>query len=143
LEARERLDGWRSTLEQAGVSIPEPLMGDWSARSGYELGRRLAQEPSLTAVFVANDQMSLGVLRALNEAGRSVPGDVSVVGFDDIPEAPYFMPPLTTIRQDFDEMGSRGVRLLLAMAEAGETLPSASPVAPELIVRASTAPPPA
>jgi DNA-binding LacI/PurR family transcriptional regulator len=121
--------------------VHEPLIGDWSARAGYELGQRLAREPAMTAVFVANDQMSLGVLRALHEAGRRVPDDVSVVGFDDIPESPYFQPPLTTIRQDFDEMGSRGVRLLLGMVEAGEPLPSAPPVAPELVVRASTAPP--
>ena len=93
----------------------------------------------MTALFVANDQMALGVLRALNEAGRRVPDDVSVVGFDDIPEAPYFMPPLTTIRHDVDEMGSRGVRLLLAMVEAGETLPGGPAVAPQLVVRASTA----
>ena len=140
-EARERVAGWRATLKEAGAAVHEPLMGDWSARSGYELGQRLAREPALTALFVANDQMSLGVLRALHEAGRRVPDEVSVVGFDDIPESPYFMPPLTTIRQDFDEMGSRGVRLLLEMVESGEVLPGASPVAPELIVRASTAPP--
>ena len=67
----------------------------------------------MTAVFVANDQMALGLLRALHEAGRSVPGDVSVVGFDDIPEAAYFTPPLTTVRQDFIELGRQSFHLLL------------------------------
>ncbi len=74
----------------------------------------------MTAVFVANDQMALGLLRAMHEAGRAVPGELSVVGFDDIPEASYFLPPLTTVRQDFDEMGTRSLRLLLRTIETGE-----------------------
>ena len=113
------------------------MNGDWSARSGYDLGRRLAADRSVTAIFVANDQMALGVLRAMHEAGRSVPRDVSIVGFDDIPEAAYFLPPLTTIRQDFDELGRRSLRLLLRMIDGGEE-PGVAPVGPELIVRAST-----
>ena len=122
--------------------MPAPLVGDWSARSGYELGRRLSVEPSATAVFVANDQMALGVIRALHEAGRRIPEDVSVVGFDDIPEAPYFTPPLTTVRQDFAELGSRSLRVLVRAIEtfkAGERPPTGSLIAPELMVRASTA----
>ncbi len=79
----------------------------------------------MTAVFVANDQMALGLLRAMHERGRRVPEEVSVVGFDDIPEAPYFLPPLTTVRQDFDQVGSHGVRLLLRMIEAGRPLETA------------------
>ena len=95
----------------------------------------------MTAIFVANDQMALGVLRALHEAGRHVPGDVSVVGFDDVPEAAYFLPPLTTVRQDFDEMGRRSLRLLLeTMEPSGDTTPHLE-VTPELIVRSSTASP--
>jgi DNA-binding LacI/PurR family transcriptional regulator len=138
LEARQRLDGWRVTLAAAGAEVPEPLVGDWSARAGYDLGRRLSTDPGVTAVFVANDQMALGVLRAMHEAGRPIPDRVSVVGFDDVPEAPFFMPPLTTVRQDFNEMGSRGVHLLLRMMEAGRRLPPPSGLEPELIVRAST-----
>ena len=76
----------------------------------------------MTAIFAANDQMALGVLRAMNEAGRD-PDDVSVVGFDDIPEAPYFTPPLTTVRQDFIEVGSRSLRLLVRMIDAGHRPP--------------------
>ncbi|MBV9004981.1 MAG: LacI family DNA-binding transcriptional regulator [Solirubrobacterales bacterium] len=138
LEARQRLDGWRSTLETAGAEVPVPLEGDWSARAGYDLGRRLSRDRAVTAVFVANDQMALGALRAMHEAGRAIPDEVSIVGFDDIPEAPYFTPPLTTIRQDFDDMGSRGVRLLLRTIEGREPAAPGSKVQPDLIVRAST-----
>jgi len=91
----------------------------------------------VTAVFVANDQMALGLLRAIHEAGREVPRELSVVGFDDIPEAPFFLPPLTTVRQDFNEMGSRSLRLLLRTIETGESA-SGILVPPELIIRAST-----
>ncbi len=139
LEARERVQGWRQTLHEAGLPAPEPLVGDWSARAGYELGERLSADPAVTAIFAANDQMALGVLRALHEAGRAIPGEVSVVGFDDIPEAPYFMPPLTTVRQDFIEVGSRSLRRLVQAIEGGDQAPSRSLVKPELIVRASTA----
>ena len=118
--------------------VPEPLVGDWSPRAGYELGRRLSRDPAVTAVFVANDQMALGLLRAMHEAGREVPGELSVVGFDDIPEAPYFLPPLTTVRQDFDEMGTRSLRLLLRTIETGERPGPGSLVPPELIIRRST-----
>jgi DNA-binding LacI/PurR family transcriptional regulator len=138
LEAQQRVAGWRATLEAAGAAVPEPLVGDWSPRSGYELGRRLAENRDVRAVFVANDQMALGFLRALHERGRAIPGDVSVIGFDDIPEAQYFIPPLTTVRQDFSGMGAMSMRLLLDMMEGGEP-PSGMTVTPELIVRASTA----
>ena len=89
-------------------------------------------------MFVANDQMALGVLRAMHESGRRIPDDLSIVGFDDIPEARYFLPPLTTVRQDFDELGSRSVHLLLRIMSDGDRLLSSPHVEPELIVRAST-----
>jgi DNA-binding LacI/PurR family transcriptional regulator len=138
LESAERVDGWRTTLEGAGASPPPLLVGDWSARSGYDLGRRLSKDRTVTAIFAANDQMALGVLRAMREAGREVPDEVSVVGFDDIPEAPYFNPPLTTVRQDFIEVGSRSLRALVRAIENGERDGSGSRVATELIVREST-----
>src|SRR4051795_8801515 len=121
LEAQQRLAGWRPPLIAAGADLRPAPEGDWSPRAGYEFGRAL--DPGVTAIFVANDQMALGVLRALHEAGRTVPGDVSVVGFDDIPEAPFFMPPLTTVRQDFDEMGRRGLLLLLDTMESAQWPP--------------------
>jgi DNA-binding LacI/PurR family transcriptional regulator len=139
LEAQDRMRGWRSTLEAAGAPAPPVLHGDWSARAGHELGRDLAANPDVTAVFVANDQMALGLLRALHEAGRRIPGDISVVGFDDIPEAEYFTPPLTTVRQNFNEMGRRSLLLLLEQIESGVREPRRETVRPELIVRASTA----
>jgi DNA-binding LacI/PurR family transcriptional regulator len=142
LESRQRLEGWRATLAAAGAEAPPALIGDWSARSGYDLGRRLCSDPSVTAIFVANDQMALGVLRAMHEAGRHVPGQVSLVGFDDIPEAAYFIPPLTTVRQDFDEVGARSLNLLVRTIESGQRVPSDSRVQPELVVRASTGVPP-
>jgi DNA-binding LacI/PurR family transcriptional regulator len=143
LEAQQRVEGWRATLESGGAEPPPVLTGDWSPRSGYEVGRRLAEDSEVTAVFVANDQMALGVLRALHERGRSIPREISVVGFDDIPEAQYFMPPLTTVRQDFGEMGRSSLRLLLDLmrSESGQP-PSRLTIAPELVVRRSTAPPP-
>jgi DNA-binding LacI/PurR family transcriptional regulator len=110
-EARERLSGWRQALQAAGAPVPEWLVGTWSARSGYVLGRQLLGD-AVTAVFCANDHMALGVLRAFAEAGRQVPADVSVVGFDDIPEAPFMIPPLTTVRQDFGALGRHSVDLL-------------------------------
>jgi DNA-binding LacI/PurR family transcriptional regulator len=136
LEAQDRVDGWRSTLEAAGAAPPPVLVGDWSARAGHELGRELAED--VTAVFVANDQMALGVLRSLHEAGRRIPADISVVGFDDIPEAEYFTPPLTTVRQNFNEMGRRSLLLLLEQIESRSRAPVRETVPPELIVRAST-----
>jgi DNA-binding LacI/PurR family transcriptional regulator len=137
-EARERIAGWRSTLQAAGADVPAPLVGDWSARSGYELGTRLLNMPEVTAVFVANDQMALGVLLALHEAGRVIPDDFSVVGFDDIPEAGYFIPPLTTVRQDFNEVGRRSLHVLLDQLDTGARVSSWVTVAPELVVRNST-----
>jgi DNA-binding LacI/PurR family transcriptional regulator len=141
LEARQRIDGWAAALEEAGADVPPLLSGDWSARSGYELGRRLATVRDITAVFAANDQMALGILRAVHEAGREVPRDISIVGFDDIPEAQFFTPPLTTVRQDFNEMGRQSLMLLLGEIAAPERSSSRVVVEPELRIRDSTAPP--
>jgi len=137
LDAQERLDGWSQALRAAGAPQLEPLHGDWSARSGYELGSQLSQLPGVTAVFCANDQMALGLLRALSERGIRVPEDVSLVGFDDIPESAFFLPPLTTVRQDFGELGRRALRLLVDRITSHQEPRPGIPVAPELIVRAS------
>ncbi|GAA2361311.1 LacI family transcriptional regulator [Catellatospora methionotrophica] len=141
LEARDRVDGWRQALEAAGRRVPAAIVGDWSPRSGYEAGHRIG--PDVTAVFCANDQQALGMLRALHERGLRVPEDVSVVGFDDIPEAEYLSPPLTTVRQDFDEVGRRCLAALLDLLDAHDTLdaPPHPRVAPTLMVRASSGPP--
>lgn len=141
LEAEQRVAGWRATLHAAGAPVTTALRGDWSPRAGYESGRLLLAQADVTAVFVANDQMTLGLLRLMHECGRRVPQDVSLVGFDDIPEAAYFTPPLTTIRQDFAEMGRRSLRLLLGEIESGTRSTRRETVAPELVVRSSTAAP--
>jgi DNA-binding LacI/PurR family transcriptional regulator len=141
--AQERLQSWRQALEAAGAAIPEPLEGDWTPESGYRLGRSLAADPSVTAVFAANDDMAIGLIRALTEAGVRVPADVSVVGFDDIPVAAYTTPPLTTVRTDNALLAGVGLRRLIDHLKDPESEPAPFP-APmfELIVRGSTAPPP-
>lgn len=135
-QAEARLKGWRAVLRAEHASGPL-VVGDWSAASGYAAGLGLAAQPDVTAVFVANDQMALGVLRALADRGRSVPGDMSVVGFDDLPESGFFGPPLTTVRQDFEALGSQAVDVAMA-ALSGEVVHPPLLV-PELVLRASTA----
>ncbi len=139
VDAAERVRGWAAELGDRGLPAREPLVGDWSPGSGYVHGRALADDREMTAVFVSNDQMALGVIHALAEAGRSVPDEVSVVGFDDIPEAEFFAPPLTTVRQDFVELGRDAMAGVLAVLSDDDRMPA--PRVPDLIVRASTAPP--
>jgi DNA-binding LacI/PurR family transcriptional regulator len=141
-EALGRTSCWRAALAAAGAEAPPPLTGDWSPRSGYEAGRILARVPEVSAVFVANDQMSLGVLRALHEHGRRVPEDVSIVGFDDVPEAAYFTPPLTTVRPDFDAAATACLELLLEQINDGPGDHARRTIAPALILRDSVMSPP-
>ena len=138
-EAEARLRGFAAELAAWDVPAEEPLVGDWTADAGYRAGRELLDRGGITAVFSANDQMALGVLSAVREGGRDCPRDLSVVGFDDMPEARHFAPPLTTVRQDFEELGRRCVALLLGRLDGGAR--SAAPIAPELVLRSSTAPP--
>ena len=141
-EASARIEGWRAVLTDAGLRVPALRWGgDWSSASGYRAGRTLAREKDVTAVFAANDQMALGLLAALRGAGRRVPEDVSVVGFDDLPEAAYFSPPLTTVRQDFAELGHRTMRLVGRVLD-GEESPSEDLVPTLLVERESCGPPP-
>jgi DNA-binding LacI/PurR family transcriptional regulator len=134
--AAERERGWREELAARGARIPELLRGDWSAGSGHALGGALAADPEVTAVFAANDQMALGLLRALADAGRRIPADVAVLGFDDIADAAEFRPPLTTIRQDFAALGEKAVQILIDRVE-GQTLPDPALLVPTLVARAS------
>lgn len=135
---RER--AWRETLLRFDRDVPLPVVGDWSAEAGYTLGQLLGRDPAVTAVFAANDRMALGLLRALREAGRAVPGEISVVGFDDVADAAWFSPSLTTVRQSFDELGCRAVRVLLDAMSGRPMVPSLVPVT--LVVRGSTGPSP-
>ncbi|MDT0270219.1 LacI family DNA-binding transcriptional regulator [Streptomyces sp. DSM 44915] len=142
--AGDRLRGWRAALAAHGRPEPPVIEGDWSAASGRAAGRRLAADPGVTAVFAANDEMAVGVIRALVEAGRPVPAEVSVVGFDDIPLAAYLNPPLTTVRQSFDAVAREGLAHLLRAIEGPDAAPPPAGDPPvELVVRGSTAPPPA
>jgi DNA-binding LacI/PurR family transcriptional regulator len=142
MEAARRIEGWRATLEAAGAPVPPLLRGDWSPNSGYELGQQLLETPGVTAVFVANDQMALGLLRRFHEAGLQVPRDLSVVGFDDVPEAAFFIPPLTTIRQDFQQVGRRCLELLVGDIEGTPPTEGVqSPIPTQMVLRNSTARP--
>ncbi|HEX7824089.1 MAG TPA: LacI family DNA-binding transcriptional regulator [Mycobacterium sp.] len=136
-EAKGRRIGYEEAMQAAGLTQLPNLEGDWTSARGYELGRELARKGDATAVFVANDQMAIGVMHALFEAKLRVPDDISIVGFDDIPEAGYLNPALTTIRQDFQAIGRRAIDLVTATLD-GSTIDV--PLLPaELIVRDSTA----
>ena len=137
-EAGRRIEGWRRTLDAHGCDIPAPVHGDWSPESGYRLGSQIAKQREVNAVFVANDHMALGLLRALHEHGVRVPEDILVAGFDDIPEAAYFTPPLTTVRQDFLGVGHHAIELLLDEIRGASNPVSKVVVAPTLVCRQST-----
>ncbi len=137
LDARGRAEGWRMALRAAGARVNPPIAGDWTARSGYEAGQVLAQVPDARAIFVGNDSMALGALLALHEHGRRVPDDVALVGFDDSPDAAYFCPPLTTVRQDFAALGETAVRVLLEQLRQGGGARHEL-LGPTLVVRQST-----
>jgi len=160
-EACQRYLGWRDTLIEAGITIRDCQVfeGDWSAASG-ERGARLllADCPELDAIFAMNDQMAMGLLSAVNEAGLSVPRHLAIVGYDDMPESAFLLPPLTTIRQHLRDVGRTAVSLLQsrisegavldyarqAQLETNDALASASfspdpiLIAPELVIRQSS-----
>jgi DNA-binding LacI/PurR family transcriptional regulator len=141
LDARERVEGWRATLRDAGAPQPELRRGDWSARAGYEVGHDLAARPEVTAVLCGNDAMALGFLRAAAEHGRRVPEDISVVGFDDVLEAAYYSPPLTTVRQDFGALGVRALDVLMDLITSRSEPRPVLPITPDLVIRSSSGPP--
>lgn len=135
--AQSRESAYTAAIEAAGCVSVGMVPGDWTSESGYQAAMSMPLDAGVTAVVVGNDQMALGVLAALADRGIRVPEDISVVGFDDIPEAAYFRPALTTVRQDFEAQGRAALgRLLAIMADDG----SEEPPRPEsqLVVRAST-----
>lgn len=139
MDGRERERGWRDACARLGVDSSVLLRGDWSPASGHRIGRQLAARDDVTAVFCGNDQMALGVVHAFTDAGLVVPRDASIVGFDDVPEAEHFVPPLTTVRQDFELLGRRIMATVEAVL-AGDDAPVEA-MRPELVVRRSTAAP--
>jgi len=147
LESRQREAGWRDAMLTAGLTSQdalEPLKvsGDWYPESGETgLERLLAQDATIDAVFAFNDQMALGALKAARRLNLRVPQDLAVVGFDDIPEACYFHPALTTLRQPLIELGSQAVRVLhhmLSLKEEEVFDPEQITLQPELVIRASS-----
>ncbi len=142
LDAQARRRGWEGALAAAGLQPGPLLVGDWSAESGYRAGQELIDAGECTAVFAGNDQMSLGVMLAAHERNLNLPRDLSVVGFDDSPESGFYFPPLTTIRQDFLELGRRCVAMILDGISGNDPLFSVR-IQPHLIQRASTGPKPA
>ena len=139
-EARARHDGWRETLQRAHLDPGPVIEGNWSADSGEAAFEQLiATEPALDAIFVANDQMALGVLHAAHRAGIAIPGDIAVIGFDGLIEAAHFIPSLTTVNQPLNQLGHLAIQELLALvdAEPGQALIRSTVLAPELIVRDS------
>lgn len=140
IEAEARMQGFLEEINQADLRTRAPILGDWTAHFGYYAGLELLRFRDFTAVFASNDQMALGFMHACRELGLSIPGDISVVGFDDIPEAAHFFPPLTTVRQNFSEIGRRAVSLLVAELR-GEQPFDHDQIIPELITRQSSAAP--
>lgn len=136
IEADARMQGFLDEMNAWDAPTTAPILGDWTADFGYFAGQELLRVRDFTAVFASNDQMALGLLHAFRDGGVDVPGEVSVIGFDDIPEAAHFWPPLTTVRQDFALLGQRAVAFLLGELDADHT------IAPQLVVRSSTAPAP-
>ena len=136
--ATSRALGWSDALEQFGARIPPTYIGDWEADSGYQVGLSLAEDPECTAVYAANDQMAFGVMQGLRAAGRSVPGDVSVVGVDDSLVGLVPRLNLTTMRMPFEEIGREAFAMLKRQCE-GERVPSGvkTVVPAELIERNS------
>ena len=144
--ARQRRLGWQDALEEANLAVEDSLVveGTWSARSGERgLGQLLEQHPHVDALFACNDQMALGALKAARNLGRRVPQDLAIVGFDDVPEAAFFCPPLSTVRQDLDGLGRCAVRELDRLIQAQQQGDSdvelqTFSLQPELIVRESS-----
>jgi DNA-binding LacI/PurR family transcriptional regulator len=139
IEAELRMDGFLAALADAGLPSSAPLLGDWTAQSGYRAGLQLAEDGEATAIFCGNDQIALGVIHAAWELGLQVPRDISVVGFDDVPESAHFCPPLTTVRQDMSEVAERCIDMMEDWNE--RDIRVAETITPELVVRRSASAP--
>ncbi|MFX1818406.1 MULTISPECIES: LacI family DNA-binding transcriptional regulator [Micrococcaceae] len=136
-DGRVRKRGWEAALRDAGLKPGLCLEGDWSPRWAYETGLRLVREDKVPqAIFAASDHTALGVIRAFAENGVRVPEDVSIVGFDDIEGSDYFLPPLTTVRQDFNALALMSMEVLLGAMEGRDV--DRTPIAPTLVVRNSS-----
>lgn len=132
---------WAAALQGANLPLIPAYPGDWSARSGYAAGKKIAARPEITAVMCANDEIAFGVMRALFENGLKVPEDVSVIGFDGIELGEFVPVPLTTVRQDFAKAGRTLVELIIKQIENGMITDEYEELIPtQLVLRESTAP---
>lgn len=140
--SQDRMLGYRRALEQSGIDLDPSLIeyGDWSYESGYRaMQQLLARSSHITALFAQNDRMAIAAMWALREAGRQIPQDIAVVGFDDIPAAAFSTPPLTTVRQPMIQVGQIATELLIQMIENPTQERKEVVLEPELIVRQTCA----
>jgi DNA-binding LacI/PurR family transcriptional regulator len=137
-EATERHRGWKAALSRSGLPIARYLVGDWSAQSGYKLTFDLLADSNMTAIFVANDAMALGAIRAISELGLHVPDNVSLVGYDNSPETPFLVPGLTTVDQRFDLLASKSVDQLIKLLSSESPKSTTAHILPELVIRGSS-----
>ncbi|MEU9187542.1 LacI family DNA-binding transcriptional regulator [Streptomyces sp. NPDC048484] len=137
-----RTSGWQQALKEAGAPRPRPVQGSWGPAGGHAAGLKLAGDRDITAILCGNDDLALGVMRALHEKGRSVPDDVSVAGFDNAPHSAFLTPSLTTVRLDFTGLGRSAFGLLHAVLEESVQVGPHPVSVPELVVRESSGPPP-
>lgn len=138
-ESTTRAAGYTATILAANLT-PRIVDGDWELATGYEVGLELDIDArAITAVFLANDRLAIGFLRAMRERGIEVPGRISVVGFDDLDESAFVSPPLTTLKQNFEQLGSRAMKLLLDEIN-GKEVRKLDRIIPELVIRQSSGP---
>ena len=137
-ESQKRLAGFKKALAEKNLKSTRTYIGDWSAQSGYELTKEIISDKKITAIFAGNDSMALGALKAIHDIGLKVPGDISLVGFDDLPESRFLTPALTTAHQDFNAVGARALEILIDLIERKRSRKSVA-IKPEILIRQSTA----
>jgi LacI family transcriptional regulator len=133
-----RRQGWRRALEAQKLPLGPAVEGEWSAEGGYAAAQQLLNSRAyFTAVVAANDQIALGLVEAFSERDIQVPKDISVIGFDNMPESKFFRPPLTTVHHDFDLLGTTGLQLVTEAIANPNTKRRHHKIAPELVIRGS------
>ena len=137
-ETGQRVKGYKKALSESKLGSTLIWEGDWSAPSGFEATKKIIKNKEITAIFAGNDAMALGAMKALSEAGLSVPTDISLVGFDDLPESEFFSPALTTAKQDFHAVGDQALGILLALINHSKVRMNVA-IKPEILIRTSTA----
>ncbi len=137
-ETGQRVKGYKKALSESKLGSTLIWEGDWSSRSGFEATKKIIKNKEITAIFAGNDAMALGAMKALSEAGLNVPTDISLVGFDDLPESEFFSPALTTAKQDFHAVGDQALGILLALINHSKVRMNVA-IKPEILIRTSTA----